>query len=819
MKRTRSTLVSLLVALLCAATAMPPSYAIVDRKATPTADDLMRERLMTFFANAGKHAPTALGGLPRDPEAMAELRKRIDALGPEELAAMRSALASVPDWETAPEALSSAFQMQVLGNEAQRRATDLERFRAEVSEFYAAMRLLSPDALQRLNQDAAEIAEMQGKIHDMPAQSLALLELQMDQRGDWRGLTANILSSLSPESRSSLRAFAHNGPLAEGDLKELGAFRHDLEELLANLKSLPPGLSGKLAGPSVASLGAKLDRVTPEMLFMIKQRIDTPVLRQAMKDARLLARAGRLTERDRADLDTFRAELAAVYGPLGDFAIGDGTGGTIATRLASLSHEEIFLARDRVHGIPSWNLTLPAIFGVVSSPEGIQRLAAVEQDTDPALRRTLEAFRATTLDRLAVMKADPGVDPASRAEAIQSVKEASQRDLFLMHGAASLLSGEDTVLESIEIPRAVSRLSSLASAVSFNCPCIDIGPFCVPVQGLCNILAAPINLALAGIEAVVAGLQTAVNAIGGVIDDVLGFVVQIGQDIINLPGVLLSALQSLFTDIATAVMGEFTPQSIANKLGLVEGFWNSIPVLPQLPCPPDGFNLHPFGVVGEDLTASKYERYLFVFDTVLDMIPDTEMSLVLKIPAQALYGGVRYLGVCLRDAASARSEAATIAFRTMVSNQLDLSLLNQGNAQTGINFIQSQVGFLQAQIVDLTDDLLEFQDMDLRLKIEANLASEGKKNISSFLLPEAFGGALELVREIVSETIEAAIDAGFDVKHAERELTCGDNLFAAGDYAGAYEAYARAYRDASKGHLPGMDDHDDDRHEIDDHDD
>ena len=820
MKSTRSTLVSLLVALLCAATALPPSYAMASgspQAASPSSDEQTRKELMTFFTNAARLAPTALGKVPQDAAALAELRQKIDALGPEELASVKTALSAVPDWQNAPEALSSAFQMQVLGEEAARRATDLDAFRAEVSEFYAAARLLPDDALKSLKLDAATVAEMQARIHAMPDQSLALLQLEMDQQGDWRGLKANLLSSLSPEARSGLRAFANHGPLEQKSLEDLGTFRKDLEEFIANLNALPPHLAGRFASRSVAGLASKLDRATPEALFMIRQRIDTPELRQAMTDARLLARAGKLSAQERADLDRFRADLAALYGGLVDFAPADASGGTLAQRVAALSPEETLLARDRVESIPSWNRTLPVIFGAVSTPEQRKRFALVEQDTDPAARRSLEMFRDATLDRLAALPIGPGVDATALAEAVRSVEEATPRDLFLMHGAASLLSGADEILELLEIPRAVSKLARLSSAVSFNCPCIDIVIACVPVQGLCNILAAPINLALAGLEAVVAGLQTAVNAVSGVIDDVLGFVVQIGQDILNLPNVLLNALQTLFTNIANAILGEFSPENIAEKLGLVEGFWSSIPVLPQIPCPPDGFNLHPFGEVGDDLTASKYERYLFVFDTLIDLIPDTEISLALKIPAQLLYGGVQYLGICLRDAAMARSESATAAFRTMVSTKLDLALENQGSAQTGINAIQSQVGFVQTQVAELSVDLLAFQDMDLRLAIEASLASEGNKNIASFLLPEAFGGALELVREIVSESIQAAIDAGFDVKNAEMVLSWGDARFAAGDYAGAYDRYASAYRDAAKGDLPGMDDLD--LHDRDDHDD
>jgi hypothetical protein len=844
MKKREARVTSLVALWLCALMSAPPALAAGPGAppAAPVPEEAVRDQLKTFFTNAGRLAPVAVGNLSRDPAAMAELQKRIDSLGPEELAAMQDALSQVPDWQTAPEALSSAFQAQVLSDQAARQAKALDRFRAELSEFYAALRLLPPDSLQRLKLDPASVAEMQGRIHDMPPQSLALLQLEMDRQGDWRGMKTNLLSSLSPGARASLRAFADKGPLKDQDLKNLGAFRKDLGEFFNNLKQLPAPLAAKIAPRSIAGMDARLSRATPEMLFMIKRRIDTPALRQAMADVRLLARAGSLSDQERSDLDRFRSELTAVYGSLGDFTPADAAG-PLAGRLASLPYEDLMLARDRVERIPEWKRTLPAILAVASIPENRSRLALLESGGGAETRQDLDSFRTRATERLAVLSVGAGVDPAAAAEALRTIREASHRDLFLMREAASQLPPEDAALQLIEVPRAISALMApQAQSVSFNCSCpnngidLPLGIGCISLQFLCNIIAAPINLAFAGVDAVTSALQTAVNGIENVFDDVLGFVVQIAQSVANLPNVLLTALQTLFQSIANAVLNEFSPESLATKLGLVEGFWQSIPTLPQIPCPPDGFDLHPFGEVGDDLTASKYERYLFVFDKLIGLIPDTEISLTLKIPAQVLYGGVQYLGVCLRDAAMARSELATAAFRSQVAGNLDLSLANQNNAQTGINLIQTQAAGLQAQVAaqgqafmdqlarqgqeflrqlmvqgedltaqirrtggDLADDLGEFQDEALRLDIEANLSTAGGKNIASFLLPSAFGGVLELVRQIVGETIEAAMDAGLKIQNAETELRRGDDLFAAGDYPGAYNSFTRAYREATTG--------------------
>jgi hypothetical protein len=810
--------------------------------ATSPTDDQFKRQLTDFFAHAATLSPTALGNLSQDPQAMAGLRSRIDALTPEDLAVIQNAFAQVPDWQQAPEALSSAFQMQVLGEEAARRAKDLDGFRVDVSEFYAALALLPADTLQRLNQDPASVAAMRRKVHDMPDQSLALLQLSLDRQGDWRGLKDKLVGSLSMGARASLRALADNGPLGENDLRDLGAFRKDLGTFLDNLKRLPPEAGAKIAPASIRAIETQLARATPEMLFLIRQRLDTPDLRRSMASAGLLAQASSLSDADRADLQRFRADLASVYASLGDFSPGGPSAAPLANRVASMSDAELLLARDRIERIPSWKTTLPLVFGVVSTPEGRTGLALAQQGPAPQDQQALEAFRAQAQTALAALQGSPGVDPAAAQEAQQSIAKASDEQLYLMQKAIALAPAADAAQTLVDVPRAVATLVTFhPESVSFNCSCPDhgldlpLGIGCISLQFLCNIVAAPINLALDGINSVVGALQTAVTAIQGVIDDVASGVQSIIQDIANLPNILLNALQSLFESIANAALSAFSPANIAQALGLVDGFWNSIPTLPQIPCPPDGFNLAGFGEVGDDLTASKYQRYLFIFDKVLDLIPDTEVSLTLKIPAQVLYGGIQYLGVCLDDAATARSEAATAAYRTLVSDRLTQALANQATAQTGINVIQTQAAALQSQVAaqgqnlmtqltqqqqallqelmqqgqslteligrtgqDLTGTLHDFQDQDLRLKIEANLANPALQEVAFFELPKAVGGELELVRQIVVETIQATLDAGLGVHNAEKLLTQGDAFYAAGDYKSAYNSYAGAYRETTK---------------------
>jgi hypothetical protein len=273
----------------------------------------------------------------------------------------------------------------------------------------------------------------------------------------------------------------------------------------------------------------------------------------------------------------------------------------------------------------------------------------------------------------------------------------------------------------------------------------------------------------------------------------------------DLPQALLAALEGFFSGLLADVTAFFSPANLQNLLGLGGDFWNSLPQLPQIPCPPQGTQIPFFGPVGEELTAAKYQRYLWVFDKVLEMIPDTEVSLSVKIPAQVLYGGVQYLGVCL-DAAVAESEAAaTEAFRVEVAQGLDAAesgLTGLADGLTGIGTgLEARIGDLRA--------------LELGLAIESALASgsagrtprggigAADGRIATFQIPVAFGGALEWVRDTVSAIVSRMQAAGQDVHCAPQAMTDGDDAFATGEYKSAYESYRRAYQEAARAGATG----------------
>lgn len=111
-----------------------------------------------------------------------------------------------------------------------------------------------------------------------------------------------------------------------------------------------------------------------------------------------------------------------------------------------------------------------------------------------------------------------------------------------------------------------------------------------------------------------------------------------------------------------------------------------------------------------------------------------------------------------------------------------------GGGGTGGGITQANLDALGASIVGA---ITASRDAVLRGQIEQALAHEDR--IALFFLPIAKGGHLEDVRAIVT-SVAQAIGASPDRPAVDRLLAKGNALLAAGDYRGAYDAFADAYR-------------------------
>jgi hypothetical protein len=148
-------------------------------------------------------------------------------------------------------------------------------------------------------------------------------------------------------------------------------------------------------------------------------------------------------------------------------------------------------------------------------------------------------------------------------------------------------------------------------------------------------------------------------------------------------------------------------------------------------------------------------------------------------------------------------EVATIKvavenIRTVVNERLDVAVSTRAS-QTSVNNVQNTVNIVNAKVDDLADKLMKFQRDALRSAIEAALVEGNRYNVTWYQTPRAAGGHLELVREIVEETINEAVKAGrpdspgSSINEAQDWLARGDALYAAKAYKDAYESYRTAY--------------------------
>ncbi|MEO8378340.1 MAG: hypothetical protein ABI779_01630 [Acidobacteriota bacterium] len=289
------------------------------------------------------------------------------------------------------------------------------------------------------------------------------------------------------------------------------------------------------------------------------------------------------------------------------------------------------------------------------------------------------------------------------------------------------------------------------------------------------------------------------------------------------------------------------------KVGIVE--------LPSIPCPaPD--TLTPFGKVGSDETVLKYNRYKFFIDKIIELIPDTETSLAVKVAAHTAYTAYELLGVCLEEAAETRAaedqkkaeeeNAALLEGRYTsltsgiggVSSQvatttsaLSVQLTNSynalvigGNAQTNIlssaittagaalsnqltssttqltNQLTSSTTQLSNQLTSSTTQLTNKVEseasaqraLDLRLQIELNLQAGEGKALVMFELPQIQGGYLELVRDTVNNAITSMLAAGQSINQAQRYFNDAQAAIAQGRYKDAFKYLQTAYQNVAK---------------------
>lgn len=91
-----------------------------------------------------------------------------------------------------------------------------------------------------------------------------------------------------------------------------------------------------------------------------------------------------------------------------------------------------------------------------------------------------------------------------------------------------------------------------------------------------------------------------------------------------------------------------------------------------------------------------------------------------------------------------------------------------------------------------------WEALSIRMRIEHNLGGTGNDEIASFQLPAAFGGHLEIVSQVVDDTIINMIAAGQNVFMARANWDDAVIRMNNGDYKDAYTLFRKAYGEATK---------------------
>lgn len=120
--------------------------------------------------------------------------------------------------------------------------------------------------------------------------------------------------------------------------------------------------------------------------------------------------------------------------------------------------------------------------------------------------------------------------------------------------------------------------------------------------------------------------------------------------------------------------------------------------------------------------------------------------------------------------------------------------------QTGLQTLQTRVDVLkntEVTILKKADTLIAnlgtLERLQLRMAIEQNLDKNDEAPIGLFQLPAAFGGHLEFVRSIVTESLAKRAAVGNPSAQATAFLNSANAAFAAGEFKTAYVNYRKAY--------------------------
>ena len=123
-------------------------------------------------------------------------------------------------------------------------------------------------------------------------------------------------------------------------------------------------------------------------------------------------------------------------------------------------------------------------------------------------------------------------------------------------------------------------------------------------------------------------------------------------------------------------------------------------------------------------------------------------------------------------------------------------IINNDNSNT-TNIINNDNSNRTQIINNGNSNTAALNDLILRAHIEADLATESNAvKVAWFMTPTANGGKLDLVRQIVTQTLANIVAAGGSIGNAQTFLDRANADKAAGNFKSAYDNYRKAYKAA-----------------------
>ena len=871
----KQTLITLATAALLFA-ALPARSNVAPPAGTPSTAQV-RQELQSYFANIAQNSPTVLGGIAQSPATLAAIQKRIAGMSDEELRGFQKLMAEAPDWKVAPEAVAGAFPQQMLeqmkrvSNDVESRIPRGEEMREDVQTLVAVLKVVPDSKLKELGVTREMVNSLDGTFAQMTDMQAALLQ---KRAGGWEASGADAVNALPATVQRGALALAKHGPLTEKDVAELKSFRKELVGLLDRIEKLPPETRKSLQIEQLRKQVDQLGLATPDELFMVRYNLPPEMLQSLQASVDFLDRFANLSKDDLRDLEAFRGELKSAFKPLEESGSEADGSKNLDKLFAELRPEQLGVLRQMMEGVGDWQTAVPIFYRTVTSPDAVNRAKQLQTGTpDPAVVQSLESFRQDTLARIAAA-GQAGAATLLVEHARVAVQNASLPRLELMRSAFE------------NMPANISTSGWLSTTATFNFNCgidlpvvgtISLDFICDPIESALNTVETTVtNFVNSTISTVQSALQTAINAASNALNTAINAVTSTVNSIVNslqnvtnqilagvkaLPdlawGAIKSALDKLL-DIPikngvtlrdlVAEGAETALNSMKTLIGLSGDWWTAVSgfTLPEIPCPPA--NTHtPFGDAGSRATADNYNRYKLLIDKIVDIIPDTEISLSVKIPAKVLYISFDFLGECLGQSADiADADQLTERHNIVLSNFADLQTYigTQVGIQTSTstaqttdlrNFIASKSANIQTLVVSqatntrtllgtqsniiqnlittrstalerllnsqsqqTNSDIDAFDDLNLRIVIERVLQRGGaEKDVASLKLLEPLGH-LRLVSDVVRNTISAVSAAGQKMGDAQSKYDKGVSLMNAGSEKDAFSQFVAAYHEAVK---------------------